>query len=97
MSAQPLPPIESGDLASRKSFIGLKESDFLLLRTSLPKDGKVLEEIARTLNAHLARIDETRDYFNDPKMADRLQQVQVDYFHSLFMGPTMSRSSGNVS
>ncbi len=87
MSAHPLPPIESGDLASRKSFIGLKESDFLLLRTSLPKDGKVLEEIARTLNAHLAQRDETRDYFNDPKMADRLQQVQVDYFHNLFMGP----------
>ncbi|XXG31400.1 MAG: protoglobin domain-containing protein [Ferrovum myxofaciens] len=86
--SDPLTPlIEPSELASRKTFIGLEESDFLLLQASLPKDKEVLAEIAQTLNIHLAQLDETRLYFSDPEVAQRLQQAQVDYFHSLFTGP----------
>ena len=87
MSDRALPPIDTSELALRKNFIGLEESDFLLLQTSLPKNAQALEETARILNTHLAQLDETRHYFNDPEIAQRLLQAQINYFHSLFKGP----------
>ena len=78
--------ITEEDFEKRKKFLQIKPRDIELIRNLHKSLGKVPESIYDGFYEHLMAFEETKAYFSDEKMIERLKKKQLAYFEELLSG-----------
>lgn len=78
--------ITAEDFEQRKKFLQIEPRDIQLIRKFHRSLGKIPESIFNGFYEHLMAFEETRAYFTDEKVLERLKQKQLAYFEALLSG-----------
>jgi rsbT co-antagonist protein RsbR len=78
--------IDDGEIERRKAFLEFREEDVEVLKNlgeiARKYAGPVIEDFYR----HVLSFEETREFFRDPKVLERVKRLQKDYFVRLTEG-----------
>lgn len=70
----------------RKAFVGFSEQDIKNLIALQPVADNYVDEVMERLYEHFMSFDETRRFFTDPQVLNRVKAMQGDYFRALTRG-----------
>jgi rsbT co-antagonist protein RsbR len=70
----------------RKAFVGFTEQDVDNLRQLQPIADAYVDEVLEHLYEHFMRFEETRRFFAEPEVLERVKALQREYFRALTKG-----------
>lgn len=88
-SKAPLPhemEINERDVARRKEFLEFREEDAAILRKLNEIAQKYADPVIEDLYRHFLSFEETRAFFRDPHVLERVKRLQKEYFLRLTQG-----------
>jgi rsbT co-antagonist protein RsbR len=78
--------IDEQEVARRKAFLELRDDDVALLKGLNEIAQKYADPVIEEFYRHLLSFDETKAFFRDPQVLDRVKRLQKDYFLRLTTG-----------
>jgi rsbT co-antagonist protein RsbR len=78
--------IDEQEVARRKAFLELRPEDAALLKSLNEIAQKYADPVIEEFYRHLLSFDETRAFFRDPQVLERVKRLQKDYFLRLTTG-----------
>ncbi len=87
--SQPLPSemeIDELEVARRKEFLEFRKDDVLALKSLGEIARKYADPVIEEFYRHLLGFEETKAFFRDPKMLERVKRLQKEYFVRLTEG-----------
>src|SRR6266545_5467748 len=78
--------VNDEEVARRKEFLEFGKEDVAALRTLTDVAQKWADPVIEDLYRHFLSFDETRAFFHDPKILDRVKRLQKEYFLRLTQG-----------
>lgn len=78
--------LSSQEIARRKDFLEFGETDIAVLKTLQPVSERYADEVIDELYRHFMAFKETKVFFEDPKVLERVKTLQKVYFLRLTQG-----------
>jgi rsbT co-antagonist protein RsbR len=78
--------IDDEDIARRKEFLEFRDEDVEVLKGLGDIARKYAEPVIEEFYRHVLSFEETREFFRDPKVLERVKRLQKDYFMRLTEG-----------
>jgi rsbT co-antagonist protein RsbR len=78
--------IDDQEVARRKEFLEFREEDARALRELGPIADKYATPVIEEFYRHLLTFEETKSFFRDPKLLERVKRLQKEYFLRLTEG-----------
>jgi rsbT co-antagonist protein RsbR len=78
--------MDDHEVDRRKQFLEFGPEDAQALKDLAPVAGRYAEPVIEDFYRHLLSFDETRSFFQDPKVLERVKRMQVEYFRRLTEG-----------
>jgi rsbT co-antagonist protein RsbR len=78
--------IDEEEVSRRKEFLEFREEDAETLRGLREIARKYADPVIEEFYQHILSFDETRSFFTDPKVLERVKRLQKDYFVRLTEG-----------
>jgi rsbT co-antagonist protein RsbR len=78
--------VDEDEVARRKEFLEFREGDETKLRSLRELARKYASPVIEEFYRHILAFDETKSFFDDPKVLERVKQRQKEYFLGLTEG-----------
>jgi rsbT co-antagonist protein RsbR len=78
--------IDEEEVSRRKEFLEFREEDAEVLRGLRETARKYADPVIEEFYQHILSFEETRSFFTDPKVLERVKRLQKDYFVRLTEG-----------
>jgi rsbT co-antagonist protein RsbR len=78
--------ITEQEVSRRKQFLEFRQDDAEVLRTLGEVARRYADPVIEDLYRHFLAFDETREFFRDPRVLERVKQLQKEYFLRLTEG-----------